>query len=178
MPTLAQIQKQIAAYPHRYIFWTQKEIRALPEILDTNESVRAVTSGMMGGCTWLAVCTERRLIFLNRRMFFGLRQVQMMLDRVQSIDHDFTVFFGNIRVFDGVTVFMLNMVLKDSIMPFVKVTEEMIHAQRKQAQPKAAPSLQASADVAGQLAKLAELKEKGYLTEAEFQEQKKKLLSD
>src|SRR5690349_17020778 len=127
MPTLANVRQQIAAYPDRYIFWTQKEVRALPKILDEGEAIKAVTSGMVQGSTWLAVCTDRRLIFLNCRMFFGLRQVQMPLDRVQSIDHDFTIFFGNIRVFDGVNVFMLSLVLKSSILPFVKKTQEVLH---------------------------------------------------
>ncbi|MDE3060248.1 MAG: PH domain-containing protein [Pseudomonadota bacterium] len=174
MPTLEEVRRQIAAYPHSYIFWTQKEIRALPEILDRGETVKALTSGMVNGATWLAVCTERRLIFLNRGFFWGTEQVQMPLDRIQSIDHQFTFFFGIIRVFDGVNVFQLNMVLKSSILPFVKTAEEMMYALRHT--PSAAPHPQASTDIATQLAKLAELKEKGYLTDAEFQAQKKKLL--
>lgn len=172
MPTLAQVKQQIAAYPDRYVFWTQKEINALPKILDEGERIAAVTSGMVQGCTWLAVCTDRRLIFLNCRMFFGLRQVQMPLNRVQSIDHDFTIFFGNIRVFDGVNVFMMGLVLKQSILPFVKKTEEMMYAQRH---GHGAPAT-AAVDVASQLEKLASLRDRGVLTDAEFRAQKKKLL--
>lgn len=178
MPSHDQIKRQIAAYPHRYVFWTQKEIRALPEILDNDESIKAATSGMMDGSTWLAVCTNRRLIFLNRGMFYGLRQVQFPLDRIQSIDHAFTIFFGSIRVWDGASAFSIGMVLKSSILPFVRVTEESMYALRKaQSSPQVVAShAQQPLDVASQLAKLAELKERGHLTEAEFQAQKKKLL--
>ena len=95
MPTLDEVKRQIAACPHRYVFWTEKEIRALPEILDNDEKIKAVTSGMLDGATWLAVCTSRRLIFLNRGMIYGLRQIQFPLDRIQSIDHEFTIFFGS-----------------------------------------------------------------------------------
>lgn len=174
MPTLDEVKRQIAAYPHRYIFWTQKEIRALPDILDRDETIRAVTSGMMDNTTWLAVCTNRRLIFINRGMLYGVRQVQFPLDRIQSIDHAFTIFFGSIRVWDGASAFTIGMVLKSSILPFVRITEESMYALRK-SQFAPAPS-NAPTDVAGQLAKLAELKEKGHLTEAEFLAQKKKLL--
>lgn len=172
MPTLAEVRAQIEAYKDRYIFWTQKEIRALPKILDASESVKAVTSGLVANSTWLAVCTERRLIFLNCNMFIGLQQVQMPLNRVQSIDHEYTLVIGSITVFDGINKFRLGLVLKESIMPFVKVTEEMMNRVRMQA----VPSQSGTPDVASQLAKLAELKEKGYLTEEEFQQQKKKLL--
>lgn len=172
MPTLAEINRQIESYTHRYIFWTQKEIRALPEILDQDESVKALTSGLVNGKTWLAVCTDRRLLFLNRGFLWGTQQAQMPLDRVQSIDHEFTIFFGSISVFDGINVFTLTMVLKPSILPFVKTVEEMMYAQRH---PK--PAAMQATDIASQLSKLADLKEKGYLTDEEFLAQKKKLLS-
>lgn len=172
MPTRDEIQRQIKAYPDRYIFWTQKEIRALPEVLDDGESLKAITSGIVDTSTWLAVCTNRRVIFLNRGMVYGLRQVQFPLDRIQSIDHHFALVFGTIRVWDGASAFSLNMVLRNSIIPFVRVVEEQMYQMRKsQSAPAAAP-----ADVASQLMKLAELKERGHLTEEEFQRQKKKLL--
>lgn len=177
MPTLAEIQQQINACPHSYIFWTQKEIRALPEILDHGESVKALTSGFMNNATWLAVCTDKRVIFMNRGMFYGLRQIQIPLDRVQAIDSEFTIFFGSITVWDGASAFTISMVLKSSILPFVKATQEQIHLARKAlAKPAAAPQSTAMVDIATQLQKLAELMEKGHITEEEFQSQKKKLL--
>ena len=173
MPTLEEVKRQIDAYPHRYIFWTKKEIRALPEILKNDEKIRAVTSGMMDGTTWLTVCTNQRLIFLNRGMFYGLRQVQLPLDRIQSIDHSAGIGFGSISVWDGASSFSINMVLSSSITPFVRATEEAMYALRK---GHIASATSPATDVASQIAKLAELKEKGHLTDAEFQAQKKKLL--
>ena len=172
MPTLAEVRQQIEAYPHRYIFWTNKEIRALPGILVDDEHIKAITSGMINNATWLGVCTDRRLIFLNRSMFIGTQQVQMPLDRIQSIDHEFGLCFGSMSIFDGVNVFKMGWINKSSVLPFVKVTQEMMY---KMHQPKGATT--PAADTASQLAKLAELKEKGYLTEEEFQSQKKKLLA-
>jgi hypothetical protein len=175
MPTLKEIEHQINAYKDRYIFWTKKEIRALPEILDDDERVIAITSGMRDSTTWLLVCTQRRLIFLNRGMFFGLRQIQMPLDRIQSIDHSSVIALGSISVWDGASSVSIGMVWKPSILPFVRVTEEAMFELRK-AQSRPAASTTQPLDVASQLAKLAELKEKGHLTQAEFDAQKKKLL--
>lgn len=172
MPSLAEIERQIAAYPHRYIFWTWKEIRALPEILEHGESVRAITSGLMEGKTWLAVCTEKRVIFLNRGMFYGMRQLQIPLERIQAIDHEFTLFFGSITVWDGASAFTMGMVLKSSIMPFAKVTQEQIQKLHK------AEKAAASVDTISQLEKLADLRERGHITEEEFQAQKRKLLGN
>jgi hypothetical protein len=173
MPSLAEVKREIEACPGRYIFWTQKEVRALPKILEPNEKIKAITSGLMNHATWLAVCTNQRIIFLNCGMFFGVRQVQLPLERIQSIDHEFSLVFGSIRVWDGASAFTMSMVLKSSIPPFVKATQEAMHKAHSPA--KAATT--AATDIASQLAKLAELKEKGYLTEDEFQSQKKKLLA-
>lgn len=173
MPSYAVVKRQIEACPGKYIFWTQKEIRALPEVLDHDENIKAITSGFMNGSTWLGVCTNRRLIFLNCGMFFGLRQVQFPLERIQSIDHTFTIFFGSISIWDGASSFTIGMVLKNSILPFVKATQEAMSAVRATYTHSQTPTHN---DIAGQLTKLVELKEKGYLTETEFQQQKKKLL--
>ena len=172
MPSLDEVKKQVAAYSHRYIFWTKKEIRALPNILEASEHVLALTSGFMNGATWLLVLTERRVIFLNCGMIFGVRQVQVALERIQSIDHSFTICFGNITVWDGASSYTANMVLKSSILPFVRATEEAIQ-RLKAPRPAAAPAV----DIASQLERLAALREKGVLTEEEFQGQKKKLLA-
>lgn len=177
MPSLAEIKRQIAQYKHGYFFWTGKEIRALPEILDEDEDIVAVTSGYMDNCTWLIVCTIRRLIFLNCGMFFGMRQVQLPLDRIQSIDHSFTIFFGSISVWDGASAFGIRMVSKPSIIPFVRATQEAMHRQRTDYKKPAAAAPSGGTDIASQLERLATLKERGHLTEEEFQAQKKKLLS-
>jgi hypothetical protein len=170
MPSLAEIRRQIDRCPGTYIFWTQKEIRALPEILEAEETILGLTSGMRGSTTWLGVCTDRRLIFLNRGMFFGLRQVQFPLERIQSIDHSFTILFGSISVWDGASSFTINMVMKYSIAPFVRAAQEAMRDARNGQKPAD------GADIATQLEKLAQLKEKGHLTQEEFDRQKKKLL--
>lgn len=179
MPSIEEVQKQVKSWPHRYIFWTEKEIRKLPKILEDNEAVIAVTSGLMNNATWLLVLTPRRLLFLNCGMFFGLRLFQIPLDRVQSIDSSFTLVFGSISVWDGASSFRIAMVLRSSIIPFVRATEEAIQAFKRSFIPTAAPAHHPAGntpDIATQIAKLAQLKESGYLTEEEFTAQKKKLL--
>ena len=135
MPTAAEINRQIETLPHSYIFWTRKEIRALPDILEHDEPIKALTSGIMNNATWLAVCTDRRVIFLNRGMIYGERQLTIPLERVQAIDHESTIFFGSITVWDGASAFMMSMVLKSSILPFGKATQEQMQIVRTHGKP-------------------------------------------
>ncbi len=184
MPTLQEVWQQINALPHKYIFYTRKEIRYLPQVLGQGERILALTSGFMNNHTWLAVCTNRRVLFLDRGMFWGLRQVQMNLDRIQAIDSSYTLFFGTIRIWDGAASIQIGMVLKSSIAPFVRTVQEamdyykrqMVHdmvgsAQQAVAQPTHQPSSWLT-----ELERLAALKNAGQISEEEFAAAKAKLL--
>ena len=179
MPSTREIEEQIKACESPYIFWTRKEIRALPELLLEGEIIHALTSGLMDGNTWLAVCTNRRLFFIDRGMVYGIRQVQVPLERIQSIDHESKLLFGSIKVFDGSTSFLLRWVLKSSILPFIRATQKAIldYKQNLLTRPQSAANAPTMGTTADELEKLAGLLEKGLLTHEEFQEQKKKLLS-
>lgn len=186
MPTLEQVRKQIDNLPDRYVFYTQKEIRYLPKILGEGEEILALTSGYLDGRTWLAVCTSRRVLLIHRGMFFGLRQIQMNLDRIQSIDSSFTIFFGSLRFWDGANSVGINLVLKSSIAPFVRVTQDAMDRYKRQMAYDVANTVTSAArSTAGaspslkltdELERLAKLKADGHLSEEEFLAAKNKLL--
>jgi len=194
MPTLKQVQAQINNLPAegRYLFWTKKEVRALPGIMEDDEIIHAVTSGFVGNSTWLLVCTDRRVIFLDRGMIYGTKQIQMPLNRINSIDYEIGIAMGTISVWDGATRVSVSMILRNKVAYFVKVAKQAMEyynykmsaaaaqqQQPQQAQAAAAPAAkQLSADeITEHLEKLAALRDKGILTEEEFTEQKNKILN-
>lgn len=131
MPTLAQVKAQIKALPHKYIFYTKREINYLPQILTEDEQIVALTSGFHGNTTVLLVCTNRRLIFIDKGMFFGLKVKQLNLDRIQSLDSSYIILFGSIRIWDGAAAYEIGMILKDSIDPFVKAVRDAVENYRR-----------------------------------------------
>jgi hypothetical protein len=185
MPTIEQIRTQIKALPNKYIFNTEKEIRYLPKILIDGEMILALTSGFMNNRTWLAVCTNRRVLFLDRGIFYGLRQVQMNLDRIQAIESEFGLAFGSIRVWDGASSMHISLVLKSSVAPFVKtVQESMDKYKRMMVHDLASVASQAHTAVnpthpntmLSELERLTKLKTDGHLSEAEYTSAKARLL--
>jgi hypothetical protein len=196
MPTLAQVKEQIKALPHTYIFYTKREVKHLPKIMTDDERIMALTSGYHGKKTMLLVCTNRRLLFIDKGMFFGLKVKQLNLDRVQSIDSSYVILFGNIQVWDGAAAYNISLVLKDSIDPFVRAVRDAIQqykaismqdamagqrpAQRPLPPPNPAhyqaPKPSKEIDMLEQLERLAKLKADGHLSEEEFEAQKRKLL--
>jgi len=180
MPTREQIHAQINKLGHKYIFYTKKEIDRLPGIMTEGEEVRGLTSGFSDYRTVLAVCTNRRLILLDSGMFFGQRQWQVGLDRIQSIDGSYALLFGTITIWDGTAAKRINMVWASSVNPFTQAArraiDEFRHLSTKEAFTGVNMSGGGHTDVASQLERLAKLKDSGHLTEEEFQTQKKKLL--
>jgi len=131
MPTLQEVKAQIKALPHKYIFYTKREIKYLPKILSDDEKILALTSGYFGTSTVLLVCTSRRLIFVDKGMFLGIKVKQLNLDRIQSIESSYIIAFGSIRIWDGAAAYEISMVLQSSIDPFVKTVRDAIDNYRR-----------------------------------------------
>lgn len=173
MPSLEQIKQQIAALPNKYIFYTGKEIRYLPNILAEGETILGLTSGFMDGKTWLALVTSQRVIFLNRGWLYGLQQVQVNLDRIVTIESEVGLLFGTIRVVDAGSAMTIGMVYKPSIAPFVKTVQQAMDAFRHAGSHATA----ARTDVISELERLAKLRAEGHVTDEEFAAAKRKLLA-
>ncbi len=185
MPTKEDVWKQVKALPKAYIFYTKKEIDYLPKVLSEGENILAITSGFMQNRTWLAACTDRRILFVDCGMFFGVRQVQINLDRLQTIESDVGLVFGSIRVVDAGSSMSIGMVLKSSIAPFVRTVQDaMDHYKRTMAYDMARATTNAmggashapKSGMIDELERLAKLKADGHLSEAEYLAAKTKLL--
>ena len=177
MATLDEIKGQIASLEGALdTFGTKKEIESLPEVLREGETIKGLTSGLTDGNTWLIVCTERRIIFLDKGMFYGLKQKETRLEKINSIEHKIGMLFGKITIWDGASQITIDNVNNKSVPPFLEAVNTAIEALKNKANAPA-PAGNEQVDVASQLGKLADLRDKGVLTEEEFQGQKKKLLS-
>ncbi len=95
---LAEIRQQIESLENADIFGTKKEIKYLPEVLDENETIKGVASGMLENNTWLIVCTDQRVLFLDKGMLYGLKQKEIPLDSISSVTHKTGIMLGSIEV--------------------------------------------------------------------------------
>ncbi|MWL87139.1 PH domain-containing protein [Cupriavidus sp. SW-Y-13] len=159
-------------------FFTKKELNHLPEILMDREQVLAFTSGLMDGNTWLIVLTDHRVLFLDKGMIYGLKQVSINLDKINSVSGKTGLMLGEIRIQDGASERIIKNVWKKTVVPFTNKVRDALHAHRQPKGVPAAPPQQAAEDdIVSKLERLAALKERGILTDAEFAEQKAKILS-
>ena len=154
-------------------WFTKKEIRYLPEVLDEDEEIKAITSGVHEGHTWLIVVTTRRILFLNKKLLYGLEQMEIPLAQITSVSFKTGLMFGEIEVDSAGSKKKIETISKKDVSKVAATISDLvknIHARANTAQSNH------QLDIISQLEKLAELKERGILTEEEFLAQKAKLL--
>jgi len=155
-------------------FFTKKELNYLPEILQDGEQILAFSSGLMNNNTWLISLTDRRIIFLNKGMIYGLKQEVIPLNRVNAVSGSTGLIFGKIIITDGAKDREITNVWKKTVRLFTNKCQDAIHAINQNQHQ--VPQQQPNEDPYAKLEKLASLKQKGIITEDEFEKEKKKIL--
>jgi hypothetical protein len=159
-------------------FFTKKEFLHFPQIAMPNETPSAISSGSMDGKTWLIILTNYRVIFLDKGMFFGLKQIALDLSHISSVGGETKIIYGEITIAADGHTYTVENVSKKGVVPFTNMVKQAIEAL-KQSKEQSTNTQQPAAnnnDPFEQLERLASLKEKDIITEEEFQAQKAKIL--
>ena len=171
-------------------FGTIKELKALPEYLEPDEVVFALTSGIMeqtktsnsfdfGTNTWLVVLTSDRFLFLDAAMLTSSVDTQSIRhDRVQAVSASQGWVLGKVMVDLGSRVLTIDNCQKAT----VKVIADLANKWLKElADKKNVPAPQAQQlseeSPLDKLEKLAKLHSMGALSDEEFNAAKQKVLS-
>ncbi|WP_410016080.1 PH domain-containing protein [Sodalis sp. C49] len=158
-------------------FGTKKEFYHLPAILADDEKPLAVATGLMGGNTWLITLTNYRIIFLDKGMVYGLKQVFVDLASVVSVSGRTKMMTGSITLSTTGQNYTIENVMKGAVTPFTNMVNIARETLSQQPQMRQAAGTRAQYDVITQLEKLAALKERGILSDQEFSVQKEKILA-
>ena len=170
---------------------TRGERKYLPQVMMDDELLLWMSSGILsstgkekrsGGMALIAL-TDRRILFLDKRLFGGIQTIAMDLDKVNSITGDTGIFFGSFKIQDGGDERKIDNVSKKSVPTFVQQVQRAIEARKLEARTilsgdtAIGTTAPAADDVVSQLERLAALRERGILTEDEFAAQKWKILN-
>lgn len=170
---LEEIKEQISKLKLDNVssFLGRKEINELPNILALNESLDNLIQGVYNNGHGILVSTDRRLIFIDKGLIYGLKVEDFPLDKITSIQYETGIIFGKVKIHTSGNIAVIDKVDKTSARQF----GEFVRNKLSQPKTTAQPEMQ-QPSVLDQLEKLGKLKESGILSEEEFNEQKKKLL--
>ena len=183
MATFEDVQKFADDYGFKPIH-TKPEFKSIYTILLPGERLKAIIEGtlrdVMGRSingNGVVIVTDLRLIFYQKTMFGSITKEEYSIDNVTSASCHINAFTAAIEVRAGsnkATVVHLKVLEAEK---FVNILNQAIYSKPGQtAQASQTIGQPAGPSIAEQLEKFFELKEKGILTEEEFNIQKARLL--
>ena len=156
------------------VYYTKKEIAYLPEVLEDNEEILGLISGIttpyphLLSNTVLIVCTNQRLIFLNSGLFWGITDRSIFLNSIFSIEYEKLWGVGTVTIFDGVANQRIYWIDSKVVTQFCRVTRSAIKNFSFQ--------VHIEEDPVSKLAVLSNLLDSGKITKNEFEAMKQKII--
>jgi len=152
--------------------FARKEIHALPEVLSENERIVYLIEGRnkLTNHHIILVATEKRLIFVDKELMYGLKVEDFSYDKVSSIQYEKSMMLASIDIHISDDILEIDNVGKYYAELFCEKVRDFM------ARPTQYFQNISETTVLDQLEQLGRLKERGVLTEEEFAAQKKKLL--
>ena len=182
MPSMEEIEKQLKDLDGIEKLYARKEIKELPNILWEHEKIEKIVQGFMNNHSGVLVATNSRVIFIDKRLLGGLHVEDFPYDKISSIQYSTGLVMGKITIFTSGNRAVIENVEKSKVRDFCDYVRARISAPTKPAYAQEESNQQTSKEstaksVVKELRELAKLKEEGILTEEEFQEMKRKILS-
>ena len=174
MPTLDEIKKQISSINETSKLIGRKEIKELPDILWEDEIVENLIQGFYNNGNGILVATNRRLIFIDKGLLYGLKVEDFPLDKISTIQYSTGMLMGKLTIFTSGNKAVIDNVDKKDVRLFGDFVRNKISS--KDNTESNSKSIIEDEDVISKLERLAVLKEKGILTDEEFISQKMKIL--
>lgn len=158
-------------------FFTKKEIKELPYVLRDSEEIMYATSGFVETGTMLIVCTNERVIFLDKGLIYGLKMHDIPLDKINSVSISKGLLLGKFVIHHGSASLLVDSVDKKTLPVMVDVINEQRQLALKGDVVKTAEELApSSSNVVQQLKDLKELADLGIVSTEEFEAKKTELL--
>ena len=158
------------------MYRARREVECLPDILHEDELLKGITSGLHDGKKWLIVVTNKRLLFLDKGMMGALKQLELPFRQISSVAFKAGLLMGDLEIGTSAKTFKITGVIKTDVQPVAGVITELIEVHQSGSQSLPVHTVSTSDDVAGQLTKLADLKNAGVLSDEEYAAAKKKVL--
>ncbi len=152
----------------------RKEIAELPNIIAEGETIFGLVQGIYNNGQGILVATDRRLLFVDKGLIYGIKVEDFGLDKVSSIQYETGMIMADIKIMASGNVAKITHVDKGPAREFCEQVRKQLSTPK--ANIASVPVLQNQVDVADQIEKFARLKDQGILTQEEFDNQKKKLL--
>ncbi|MDR1285414.1 MAG: PH domain-containing protein [Campylobacteraceae bacterium] len=176
MPTCEDIQNQLKSLNVENELLNRKEIKELPNILWDNERLQKIVVGIYNNNMGMLVATDKRLIFIDKGLFYGLRIEDFGYDKISSIQYELGILTGDITIYVSNNKAKITHIAKQQAKDFCVHARNYISGQKSDLPSSAISSQLSSKNVIDEIERLFKLKESGAITDGEFNALKNKLM--
>jgi hypothetical protein len=122
----------------------------------------------------VATVTNKRVLFLDKGMLYGLKQLELPLQHISAVSHKTGLIFGKIEVATGGGIKKIDNIDKKDVVKVAQIISDLINKPKDSTVTNTEGT---SNDVVSKLERLAALRQSGILSDQEFTEQKTKILA-
>ena len=182
MPTLESVKAELAALGTANSLVVRREVRDLPKILWEDERILGALQGMYAGGNGLLVATDRRLLFVDKKLIGNRVKVEdFPYEKVSSIQYQLKILFAEVTIFaTGNRAEITQISPKGQARTFCESVRARMTAGPSKEPAHATGESETESEfdrMASRLERLGALRDQGLLSELEFAEQKAHLLS-
>ena len=128
----------------------------------------------------ILVATNKRLVFIDKGLLYGLKIEDFPFDKISSIQYSTGILLGKLTIFASGNKAIIDNVDKQRVRIFGDFVRNKISSNDSENSAQTTSltrnNTDSQDDIVSKLERLAKLKEQGILTEDEFVQQKHKLL--
>lgn len=146
----------------------------MPNILWEDEELLNLVQGMYNTSQGILIETNRRLIFIDKGIFGGLKVEDFPYDKISSIQYSTGIMFGKVTIFTSGNRAEITQIDKVHVRVFAETVRARISGGGEKKEKKEQFNTPASA--ADEIIKYKSLLDAGVLTQDEFDVKKKELL--
>lgn len=119
MPSMREIKARLRELGLENEFGYRAESRRIPECLEQDETLRAITSGLREGRRWYVLLTENRILYLAKPTLADPRLVAINRSEVLNVEEKRGLFFGSLTIRTAQDTYTFTNVLKKSLPSFL-----------------------------------------------------------
>jgi hypothetical protein len=176
MLTSEDIQNQLKSLSVGDELFGRKEIKELPNILWGNERLQKLVVGIYNSNMGMLVATDKRLIFIDKGLLYGLKVEDFGYDKISSIQYELGIFMGDITIYTSNNRATITHITKQQAKDFCDHVRNYISGQKSDLPTRAISSQLPNKNVIDEIERLFKLKESGAITDDEFNALKNKLI--
>ena len=176
---LKEIRSQLGSLDGISKFFGMREINDLPNILWDDEQITGALQGVYGGGQGLLVATDRRLVFVDRKLIGNRVKVEEFpYEKISSIQYQLKLVFAVVTIFTSGNKAEIEQVMPKQLARSFCDGVQALMASGNGKQSSTEDTESGTIQMIDALERLDKLHERGVLSDTEFEEQKRKILGN